>query len=133
MTVMQTTQPQYIPGVCNIGPAEIVRRKRLGFASLGVALLYAGTALLLHFSPLAGLLLFFPATISALGLLQAYMHFCVKFGMRGLFNVSESLLRTESVEQAKWREKDKHKAMIIIALGILTGSLSTIFLCLMLS
>ena len=33
------TQTEYVPGVCNIGPDEIARRRNLGWVALAITLL----------------------------------------------------------------------------------------------
>lgn len=126
MTFPQISAARYIPGVCNIGPAEIQGRKRIGFLFGWITLASLGALFLWHADRIFSLFIFFPATISTLGFLQAYMHFCVAFGMEGLFNVSESDLKTETVEQSEWRAKDKRKAIIMISGGILVGTLLTL-------
>lgn len=116
----------YTPGVCNIGEAEIRLRRQVGF-SAGASTLFAVLACyFLHISPKWACLIFFPATISALGFIQARMHFCVNFGMRGLFNVSSELRHTESIDQTEWRKKDQQTAIIIIVAAILAAIAVTI-------
>jgi hypothetical protein len=113
-------QAKYIPGSCNIGPQERVLRLRIGWAGMAVFL-----ALLIwfHMAPFpkwANLFLFIPALMGAMGLLQYYSHFCVNFGLRGVFNVDKEAFKTENVEQAEYRTLDRKNALKIIstALGI---------------
>ncbi len=114
-------QDQYVPGVCNIGKNEIKRRKQAGWAGLIVAivlyilLLYIGTPRILR------LVIFFPATMAAIGFLQARMHFCAYFGMHGMFNFSQEVGRTDTVEQAEFRAMDRRKAQQIIAYSAIVG------------
>ncbi len=118
---MNTTNKQYVPGVCNIGPVEIAMRKRFGWISLAVTII---TAILFYFLALPSpwyLLLFFPASASASGLIQGYTHFCAAFGMKGLFNFGSELGKTESVDLAAFRKQDQMKAIVIIASSILSG------------
>lgn len=123
MAAFSETSVRYIPGVCNIGPAEIVLRKRVGWLFAATTVILAVAFHSAHVRPELALTLFFPATISSLGFFQAYLHFCVKFGMQGLFNVSATELRTETIDQAEWRKKDKQKAITII-LGSLVVSVA---------
>lgn len=60
-----------------------------------------------------------PALTGAMGFLQAQLHFCAKFGMSGIFNVSDDVVKTESVEQAEWRAKDRQKALNILTLSLI--------------
>ena len=111
----------YLPGVCNIGPAEIRVRRRAGF--IGLIL----TAILLILFPVFHVPLWWrlvvlaPAGLSANGFLQAALHFCVGFGMRGLFNFGDDTTRQETVEQAEYRRADKRKAMLILGYSLVIG------------
>src|SRR3989344_3711265 len=112
---------KYIPGVCNIGLAEIKKRKQAGW--LGLIATIALWAVFVWFSvaPAWRLLLFFPAMMSATGFLQAYMHFCAYFGFASLFNFGD-VGKTDSVSQAEFREKDRHRAWQIIIYSVLVGA-----------
>jgi hypothetical protein len=111
----------YIPGVCNIGPAEIRSRQRVGIAGLTLTIVFFILAVLLAFPPAVRLIVILPGAMAANGYIQAWMHFCVRFGTTGLFNVSDSLGKTESVDQKEYRRKDQRKAISIIALSLLIG------------
>jgi hypothetical protein len=110
----------YIPGVCNIGPAEIKTRRISGIGGLVVALALYGV---LRWSGVAApwrLLVFFPATISASGFLQAALHFCLGFGFMSVFNFGERG-RTDSVLEAEFRRLDRRKARVILAGALAIG------------
>ncbi len=112
---------QYIPGVCNIGPAEIALRKRIGWVGLAVtALLWAlfayGDAGRNWF-----VLLFFPSGISAVGFIQGKMRFCAAFGWQSVFNVGPEVGKTDTVTQAEFRAQDRKKAWRIVAYSMLVG------------
>jgi uncharacterized membrane protein YidH (DUF202 family) len=47
------------------------------------------------------------------------MRFCAGFGMRGVFNFGPQVGKTEEVEQAEYRRKDKQKALQILAYSAL--------------
>jgi hypothetical protein len=77
---------QYVPGRCNIGPAEIALRRRFGHAGL-VVTAALGAALLRSDLPRAWrLTLAVPAAGAASGYLQARERFCADFGWRGVYN-----------------------------------------------
>ncbi len=119
------SQPRtYIPGVCNIGPAEIARRRRAGWT--GAAVTVAAWAALAAFDapPVVRLLLFFPAMMSATGFLQAAMHFCAYFGFSALFNFGPEAGRskTDTVAEAEFRAKDRRKALQIVAYAAAIGA-----------
>lgn len=105
----------YIPGVCNIGPAEIRARRFTGYVGLVVTVLAFVVFYLVPVSETIRLLVYIPAAITATGFLQAQLRFCAKFGMQGLFNFGSQIGRTESVDQVEFRRKDQRKAIIIIA------------------
>lgn len=81
--------PDYQPGVCNIGPAEIQRRRMAGHVGL-VAFLAVLSALVVTDAPaLLRLLVIAPAAVAASGYLQARLRFCANYGWRGIFNLGE--------------------------------------------
>ena len=111
----------YVPGVCNIGPIEIAMRRRAGHLALGLTL---GLWVVLGYIGVSSVMRFWlaiPATITAVCYLQAYMHFCANFGLRGVFNFSPALNRTDTVSQAAYRQKDRLKALQILGISILIG------------
>ena len=115
------TKDQYIPGVCNIGPAEISRRTRSGWVGVGATLLLWVVFWLFHVPAPWRLLLFFPAAVGATGFLQAAMYFCAAFGMQGIFNFGPEIGKTDTVEQAEYRRKDQQKALLIGLYAFLIG------------
>lgn len=121
--VIMVTIKKYIPGVCNIGPAEIRLRRWTGHIGLACTLLLIWSYFVIQTDPIARLLIFFPAAVSAMGYLQARMHFCAQFGLVGVFNVSDVFGKRESVDQRAFRRKDQQKALVIIGLSIAVGSL----------
>lgn len=118
-------QNNYIPGVCNIGREEIRMRWMTGWIGLGITVaIWLG--FIFNNSPAAWRLwLFVPAYVSAIGLLQASMHFCVAFGAKGLFNFKPQVGKTETVDQAEFRAKDKAKAIQIMLVAGLAAATVT--------
>ena len=114
-------EDKYIPGVCNIGPAEIKKRKQAGWMGLIATVLLWVVFVWFGVAPAWRLLLFFPAMMSATGFLQAYMHFCVYFGFASLFNFGD-VGKTDSVQQAEFRVKDRKKAWQIVIYSVLVGA-----------
>jgi hypothetical protein len=112
---------EYIPGVCNIGPEEIKKRRQGGIFGLIVSLLFIILVLFFKVNPLWRLLIFFPSFSAATGFLQAGMHFCAGFGFKGVYNVLKPAGQTETVQQQEFRKKDKQKALQIIYLSIFIG------------
>ncbi len=119
---MNTLPPQkYIPGVCNIGPAEIKSRMIAGWFGLILTVVVGALLFYLPVSPWTRLVLFFPAFIGAIGFLQAAFHFCVAFGAQGLFNVSNEAGKTESISQKEFRKKDQQRVVQIYTYSVLVG------------
>jgi hypothetical protein len=118
---MNETNNQYIPGVCNIGPAEIAMRKRLGWYGLILTIVLWALMVWLGISSWWRLLLFIPVFFSANGFLQGFMHFCAGFGMRGVFNFGSEVGKTDTVSQAEFRVKDRRKAQQIFLYAVLIG------------
>jgi hypothetical protein len=119
---MAPAQQQYIPGVCNIGHAEVRLRKAIGWVGLVIT-----TALWIALAAVGAsaawrLLLFVPAAVAAVGFLQAAWHFCANFGLRGVLNFGPNVGKTDSVEQAEFRRQDRRKALEIIGLSMLAGA-----------
>ncbi len=115
------TNASYIPGVCNIGPAEIQRRRNGGIGgAVATGAVLAATVLTGAPKPLR-LLAILPAAGAATGFIQAATHFCAGFGMRGVFNFGDTG-GTDTVEQAEFRAEDQAKAKRIIAASLAIGA-----------
>jgi len=102
----------YQPGVCNIGPAEIARRRRSGHIGLIAAVALFAILVAIGAPPIARLLLVIPVAVSASGYLQAYLKFCAGFGSRGIYNFGD-VGTTDKVADAAARALDKAKSMRI--------------------
>jgi hypothetical protein len=114
---------EYIPGVCNIGRAEVRQRKVIGWIGLAATVVAWIACVVLKVSPLWRLALFIPASIAATGFLQAAWHFCATFGVLGVSNLGPNVGRTDTVEQAEFRRQDRRTALKIIALSLLVGAI----------
>jgi hypothetical protein len=108
---------QYQPGVCNIGPAEIRKRRAGGYLGLVLTVLLLAAFVIFHVPWPWRILIALPAGLGANGFLQAAFHFCVGFGTRGLFNMQESLGHEESVASAEFRKADQKKAYQILGIS----------------
>jgi hypothetical protein len=111
----------YEPGVCNIGPEEIARRRRAGHVGALVTYLALAALLVLHAPSIVRLVLVLPAAAAASGYLQAWLRFCAGFGSRGIFNFG-ALGETSPVVDAGARARDRARATRIglasLAIGI---------------
>lgn len=115
----------YRPGVCNIGPAEIARRRRAGHVGLAATVGLFAALVAVDAPPLARFAIALPAAGSASGYLQAWLHFCAGFGSRGEYNFGP-LGRTEQVADADARRRDRQTATRIglasLAIGLSVGA-----------
>ncbi len=115
------TNATYIPGVCNIGPAEIRRRRTAGYgAAVVTAGVLAATVLTGAPKPLR-LLAILPAAGAASGFIQSATHFCAGFGMRGVFNFGDTG-STDTIDQAEFRAEDQAKAKRILVQSLAVGA-----------
>jgi hypothetical protein len=111
---------QYVPGSCNIGPAEIALRRRAGHAGL-VVTAALGAALLRSDLPRAWrLTLAVPAAGAASGYLQAHERFCADFGWRGVYNFDRRG-QEQPVAGDDALAQDRRKAMRIAAASAAVG------------
>jgi hypothetical protein len=113
---------EYIPGVCNIGRAEIRMRRLSGWAGLGFTAALWMMFALMHIPQAWRLFVFLPAGMAATGLFQSVFHFCAGFGMKGVFNFRPDVGKTDTVIQAEFRKKDRQKALFILFLSAVTGA-----------
>lgn len=103
----------YVPGVCNIGPAERRQRQRLGYAGLIIVAISLVAFVVADAPWWVRLLIAIPAGLGATGFLQSAMHFCVGFAMRGLYNLGDSLGNEETVMDTEQRRADQKKGALI--------------------
>ncbi|HSI99227.1 MAG TPA: hypothetical protein VLA59_02455 [Patescibacteria group bacterium] len=111
----------YQPGACNIGPAEIRRRRMAGHAGLVASVALMAVLVAVGAPAVLRLLVVLPATLSASGYLQARMRFCANYGWRGIFNLGEIGDDAEVADRAA-RAADRRLALRIglgsLALGV---------------
>lgn len=80
----------YIPGMCNINPAEIRRRRLTGYVMLGSAVIVFATFLYLHTAWPYYILLFVLLFTGRLSLLQANHKFCAAYATARKHHADES-------------------------------------------
>lgn len=114
----------YQPGVCNIGPAEIARRRRSGHAGLLVSAVLLGALLVIGAPHWTRLALVLTAGVSASGYLQAWFHFCAGFGSTGVYNFG-ALGKVERIVDPAARSRDRRRSLEIglaaLAIGLVVG------------
>ena len=114
--ILATEPSGYQPGVCNIGPDEIAKRRRTGHVGVIATLVTLIVLVAIGAPPLARFLVALPAAIAASGYLQAYFKFCVAFGSAGVFNFG-ARGATQQVVDAEARARDRQR-VLQLSLGI---------------
>jgi hypothetical protein len=119
----------YEPGVCNIGPEEIARRRRAGHIGLIVSILVLAALLVVGAPAWTRLILILTAAGSASGYLQAWFHFCAGFGSKGFYNF-ESVGTVQTVADAADRSRDRRRSLQIgiasLAIGVVVGVIAVL-------
>jgi hypothetical protein len=111
----------YVPGVCNIGPAEIARRRRGAWTATFVTLALYIVLVAAGVPPPVRLLVGLPAASAAVSWLQVRERFCVAFGSAGLSNLGP-LGGARPVADAAARRADRRKAASMVVRGCLIGA-----------
>jgi len=115
------TFTEYVPGVCNIGPAEIARRRRVGWLGLAATAILFGVLVAVDAGQWWMLLVFLPATMAASGFLQAHLHFCAGFSRAGVFNFGP-VGPTQRVEDREALAADRRRGNRILLYSMLIGA-----------
>ena len=109
---------EYIAGACNIGPSEIKRRRQ---GALIGAILFAVTTLLFVITDAptgTRLLVFIPALLFAVGMIQSRKRFCVAYGFLGVFSL-EKLGATTKITINQDLKADRKYAVKLLTQSIL--------------
>ena len=106
--------PAYAPGRCNIGPAEIARRRRAAIAQSVVTAALVVGLLLIGAPPLVRLLVALPLAASLVTWEQVRRRFCVAFGFAGLLNFGPTGTVSTVGDDAA-RSADRRAALRIVA------------------
>jgi hypothetical protein len=105
------TQAQaYIPGVCNINPTEVAKRRLLGRIGLLAYVCILILFLVISINRFYRILLFLPALLGASGYLQAKNKFCVGYAGSGMENASIGSEEASKVINHKDVSTDKNRA-----------------------
>jgi hypothetical protein len=116
----------YQPGVCNIGPDEIARRRRLAYLGAVVTVALIVGLLAVQAPPLVRFVLVGVAAFgTAVDYLQVRLHFCVAFASRGVFNFGPlGVVRSVAGPAARARDRAQAARMLVAGglIGMLVGS-----------
>jgi hypothetical protein len=118
-------QNKYQAGVCNIGAAEREKRKWAGIQGVLIALGITFLGYVWAIPDIVKLIVFFPAFIGAVGLLQYFFKFCAYFGLNSVYNFNE-IGKRESVADANARELDRISALKLLAYAFLAAAVYTL-------
>lgn len=110
----------YQPGVCNIGPAEIRRRRTGAILGTIVTIVVAALIFALGLPHPVRLLIALPAAGAMVGWLQALLHFCVGFARLGVFNFGE-IGPMEHIADAAAHRADQRRAAQMTGVSLLVG------------
>jgi hypothetical protein len=111
---------------CNIGPAEIARRRRSAIILTIVAALVAVALVAFEVPPAGRLFMFLFATGAAINWLQVVHRFCVAFGAFGIENLGR-LGEEVKVDPAQ-RAADRRRVAQLVLEGSLIGAIVTLAL-----
>jgi hypothetical protein len=128
--VFDTPADGYRRGACNIGPAEISRRRRAGVAGVIAAAVLAVALVVLDAPSAARWLVALPLAGGAIGFLQAHFRFCAAYGMSGVNNFGP-LGSVKRVEDTAARRADRTKAAGIVVAGAAIGIAGALVLVLL--
>jgi hypothetical protein len=114
----------YIPGMCNINPAEIAKRQRIGVIGLTATVLLLVVFISFDAPWWIRLILLIPAFTSATGFLQAKNKFCVGFAGANMHHADGG--EAVKITDTKSLLLDKIKARKINLQAFLIASIVTI-------
>jgi hypothetical protein len=118
------TRGGYQPGVCNIGPAEIARRRMVGHIGVITTLVLFAVLVMLDLPPIVRLACALPAAIAASGYIQARMRFCAGFATAGVYNFGDVGPREQVTDKAALAADRRKGARIYVAsagIGVVVG------------
>lgn len=116
------SETNYIPGICNINPAEIKKRRMAGHIGLAASAIFIILAIVGGLDWYIRLFLFIPAFVAATGYLQAKNKFCVGYAGAGKQHADNGEVETITADDAL--KADKRKAQTINAQSVLVGVLA---------
>jgi hypothetical protein len=120
----------YQPGVCNIGPAEIARRRRSAIATTVLAVAVAMGLVVTGVPATVRIALWPFAAAAGIQWLQVVRKFCVGFGAAGIRNFGE-LGAHSGVGDAAARAADRRAALRMTLEGASYGLVAAVILVLL--
>lgn len=111
---------EYIPGVCNIGKAEVERRKSK--FKFSIFLLLVASIVYLWFddsTAVLGLQIVL-ACYSSILFFQIRQKFCIAFGWFNLYNFGELNTKKQQVSDNDYRQKDRLQVARILTFSLIS-------------
>jgi hypothetical protein len=125
----QLDSGRYQPGVCNIGPDEIARRRLSGHLALIVSVGLLAVLVAAGAPAWTRLVIVLTVGAAASGYLQAWFHFCAGFGSRGVYNFGP-VGTVNEVDDPEARSRDRWKSIEIglasLAIGLAAGTVAAL-------
>ena len=115
---------EYISGACNIGPAEIKRRKQSAYLGGALYLVVAILLIATNASSTTRLWVFLPAMLFAIGYIQSKRKFCVAYGFLGIFNF-DKLGSTTKIKLNQDLKTDRKYAIKLMVQALLLAIVLT--------
>ena len=115
---------EYISGACNIGPAEIKRRKQGAYLGGALYLVVAILLIATNASSTTRLWVFLPAMLFAIGYIQSKRKFCVAYGFLGIFNF-DKLGSTTKIKLNQDLKTDRKYAIKLMVQALLLAIVLT--------
>ena len=115
----------YEAGACNIGPAEIARRRRAGLVGIGLALALAVLLVVIDAPPWPRAIVFLPLASGIVSLEQVRRRFCVGLAMAGLRNFGPLGQETHVTDDAD-RAADRRAALAMVGYSSVIAAIFTV-------
>lgn len=123
---------QYQAGVCNIGGAEVKRRKQVAKIGATFFLVTAAYLILTGADSRSAAFALIPAMLASVGYVQSRKKFCFAFGLMGTFNFAEAGKMSKVVTKEEL-SADRRMALTIIGQSIGLALFASLFLALLLA
>ena len=114
LEIIEPTPGAYQPGVCNIGPREIAKRRAFGILGLAISGVLAVALVALDAPSIGRVIVLLPLWGALVSLEQARRKFCAGFAYAGIRSVagSDAVAR---VEDARAGAADRAAARVMVA------------------
>ncbi len=119
----------YTPGVCNLNQPEVAYRRKAEYLGIGLGVVLLAVLLVTKAMPLAGLMMFVPVWLAAIGYLQAKNKFCVSYAASGVHSASAEYADTAKIVEEASRKLDKARARKMNTQALVAGVVGAVLTC----